>query len=92
MALPETDIRGAEKLAERIRTRIASTAVSFEGQRAKVKVRVTVSIGVSGTPDHRRDARTLVELADQALYQAKREGKDRTVRAAPAKLAGATRT
>jgi diguanylate cyclase (GGDEF)-like protein len=90
VALPETDVRGAEKAAERIRTRIASTPISLEGSGAKVSV--TVSIGVSGTPDHPRDARTLVGLADEALYQAKREGKNRTVRAAPTKLEGATRT
>jgi diguanylate cyclase (GGDEF)-like protein len=90
VALPETDVRGAEKAAERIRTRIASTPISLEGRGAKVSV--TVSIGISGTPDHPRDARALVGLADEALYAAKREGKNRTVRAAPTKLAGATRT
>jgi diguanylate cyclase (GGDEF)-like protein len=78
LALPETDIVGAAELGERIRSRIAGKAISLD--RGGEKVKLTVSIGVAGTPDHPRDPHALVEIADQALYRAKREGKNRVVR------------
>jgi GAF domain-containing protein len=38
---------------------------------------VTASIGVASFPDHGKDAAALVKRADQALYHAKHEGRDR---------------
>ena len=38
---------------------------------------ITVSIGVAAFPDHGQDARALLQAADAALYQAKRDGRDR---------------
>jgi diguanylate cyclase (GGDEF)-like protein len=40
---------------------------------------VTVSIGLASLPDDGTDPRTLIELADSAMYQAKRGGRNRTV-------------
>jgi diguanylate cyclase (GGDEF)-like protein len=44
-------------------------------------VRVTASCGVATLPGSAYDMRSLVEAADEALYKAKRTGKNKTVRA-----------
>lgn len=45
---------------------------------------VTVSIGIADYPGDTQDVLQLVSLADKAMYQAKQEGRDRTVLAGPA--------
>ena len=68
----ETDTEGARLLAERVREELKATAFQTE----LGKVQVTCSLGVATFP---RDAATtgeLFELADQALYVAKRGGRD----------------
>jgi two-component system cell cycle response regulator len=44
-------------------------------------LKVTASLGVATLPGSAQDAAGLVAAADDALYQAKRAGKNRTVRA-----------
>jgi len=82
--LPETDSAGALVVAERIRSAIESHPTS--------NIIITVSIGVStvASPDNSRAARDaldalardLIERADQALYAAKRAGRNRVTVAA----------
>jgi diguanylate cyclase (GGDEF)-like protein len=64
---------GALATAERIRGAIAG--VRLPGPRAPAQV--TVSVGIATMPAHAADADELVSKADQALYAAKRAGKDR---------------
>ena len=45
-------------------------------------LRITTSVGVATLPGSAHDATSLVEAADDALYRAKRTGKNRTVLAA----------
>jgi diguanylate cyclase (GGDEF)-like protein len=72
--LPETGIEGAVNLAERIRTTIEQQAVfSFEDNR----VSITVCIGVASINTDIRDIDTLLKSADNALYRAKRSGRNR---------------
>jgi diguanylate cyclase (GGDEF)-like protein len=69
----ETDTEGAVQLAERVREELSKT--TFQSELGKVKV--TCSVGVATYP---RDARTgaeLFEIADKALYAAKRGGRNR---------------
>jgi diguanylate cyclase (GGDEF)-like protein len=61
----------AVAFAERIRQEIESLRV--QGQK------ITVSIGISSFPDHGNTPDELVKAADDALYQAKRSGKNRIV-------------
>ena len=82
VALPETDSDGALEVAERIRARIELTAVRLiEGHDA---ISVTASIGVStAPPGGAGGVEALISVADEALYEAKRRGKNRVVVAAP---------
>jgi len=77
--LPATPIARAAEVGERIRRRLAETAISVEG--TDEALRVTASIGVAGTPDHPLVAGQMIEAADRGLYEAKGAGKDRVVRA-----------
>jgi diguanylate cyclase (GGDEF)-like protein len=78
LLLPDTDVEGAGRVAERLRRALETQVIlSPEGQ----PLRVTVSLGVAGYPE--AGGRTeLVEAADEALYRAKRAGKNRVVVAA----------
>jgi len=79
--LPETDVRGAAEVGERIRRRLERTQIDVDG--AEEPIVITASIGVAGTPDSRLASTDLIEAADRALYEAKRAGKDRVIRARP---------
>ena len=70
--LPGTDSEGAAELAERMRIALAKRSiVSSDGE----PIRVTASFGVAAS-SRGMIAETLVEAADEALYRAKRSGKD----------------
>jgi diguanylate cyclase (GGDEF)-like protein len=86
IGLPETDIDGAVEFAERVRERIATTEVPMVDGEGSMKV--TTSVGAATVAEAGRDPRALVDAADQALYRAKRSGKNRTERAAAVKPAG----
>jgi len=76
LLLPETDLQGARTIAERIREAVAQLEVEAEG----AFLRSTVSIGVAAFPEHSTDeAKDLMRHADEALYRAKRAGRDRVV-------------
>lgn len=74
--LPEEDLRGAGKLAERLRQCIARKEfISDKGKPLKV----TASFGVAAcTPDMQR-VEDLISEADQALYEAKKSGRNQVV-------------
>ncbi len=82
LLLPQTDIDEACHLAERIRIAIGSRPIPTP---AGAELNITLSIGVSQLPqsepeDPAAAGRRLLEQADQALYQAKKQGRDRVVR------------
>ncbi|HST38870.1 MAG TPA: diguanylate cyclase, partial [Conexibacter sp.] len=78
VALPQTDIEGAFTIGERVRTAVEALAVArLDGEGV---LQVTVSIGVAASST--AEKHELVAAADAALYTAKRNGKNRTVRAA----------
>jgi diguanylate cyclase (GGDEF)-like protein len=75
MVLTGTDTVGGARLAERARTTIERQTVRTPGG---VEVAVTASFGVAAFPDA-SELNGLVAAADAALYQAKRDGKNRVV-------------
>ncbi len=84
VALPQTDLDGAEVIAERVRT--AVEALELRRLDGEGTLRVTVSCGVVASATAGKEA--LIAAADEALYRAKRAGKNRTVRASdPSHLA-----
>lgn len=80
VALVETPLAKAMEVAERIRLRIAETP--FALGRGIGDLRLTVSIGVAQFEGH-PDYAVLLEAADQALYRAKRNGRNRCEVATP---------
>ena len=72
MLVPDTDEHGAYMLAERVRTHLEH---AFEAQRPGL----TISLGVATYPLHGQSAESLLRAADQALYAAKRLGRNRSV-------------
>jgi diguanylate cyclase (GGDEF)-like protein len=79
--LPGTDLPGAFELAERVREGIELLRLPIIGDAAAEPLRVTASFGAAALPTSAQDVRGLVAAADEALYQAKRAGKNQTVRA-----------
>ena len=77
LLLPETNSRQARTVADRIRAGIAATPV----QAGMASLAVTLSIGIAGLrPGPAVDSmEELIQRADQALYRAKAEGRNRVV-------------
>ncbi len=86
VVLPGTDLDGAYLLAERVRQGIEGLELPVFQQDGS-RLRVTASLGAATLPLSAHDARALVAAADAALYEAKRAGKNRTVRASEAPTA-----
>lgn len=76
LILTETSLATGIERAERLRQKLSVTQVSHRGQRLP---QVTISIGLSCYPDHGDSVEALLRAADLALYQAKRDGRDRVV-------------
>ena len=79
VVLPGTDLEGAFHRAERIREQIGQVHIArLDGGGS---LTVTASCGVAATRSVGADGRLLVQAADGALYEAKRAGKNMSVRA-----------
>jgi len=73
VALPETDLEKALHVAERLRRQVADTPMTDQA----TPVRTTVSIGVTVVGREPADLATALKQADDALYRAKRNGRNR---------------
>lgn len=73
IALPDTNAFGAEALCERIRRSVES----YNWRQFHSQLTVTISLGIADEIVEHKDA--LLAQADRRLYQAKHEGKNRTV-------------
>ncbi|MBU0482737.1 MAG: sensor domain-containing diguanylate cyclase [Proteobacteria bacterium] len=79
MVLENCDIDGGHQLAERVRERISTMSLQHDGR----PVKVTISLGIALFPENGSEKSVLLDQADQALYQAKRGGRNRTVVSPP---------
>ncbi|MEO6654542.1 MAG: GGDEF domain-containing protein, partial [Pyrinomonadaceae bacterium] len=76
--LLDADLPQALVAAERMRASIENYDFSILSQgKTKQTHHITVSIGIASFPDDSSDPIELVEMADSALYRAKREGRNR---------------
>jgi len=76
--LPETAIQAGTDLADRIRERVEGLLIQrADGQGV---YRVTLSLGTSAYPFDSREPGKLIQCADEALYEAKRNGRNRVIR------------
>ena len=74
--LPALDAREARQLAQNLCDAVRGLQIRHPG--SKVQPVVTISVGVSAlVPDDSNDLKQLVNAADEALYRAKHEGRDR---------------
>jgi len=71
--LAETDTKGAELAAERIRNEIEAFTFVLD----EVSIHITISIGIAVAPGQGKSIKALVAAADQALYRAKETGRNR---------------
>jgi two-component system cell cycle response regulator len=77
IVMPETDMAVASMVAERIRRRIATEP--FPIQQGTKHLEVTISIGIAAIGAPGDNAAAILKRADQALYRAKRDGRNRVV-------------
>ena len=75
--LIDTDVMEGERVAERLRAAVAALVVDLRGQ----AISFTVSVGLAALQGN--DLSASLERADQALYRAKRQGRNQVVVAAP---------
>ena len=76
LLLPHTDRTGASVLGERVRAAVAEKSFGKEEKRRQV----TISIGVATYPlDSAIKGADLVDCADERLYRAKAEGRNRVI-------------
>ncbi|MEG9437504.1 GGDEF domain-containing protein [Edaphobacter sp. HDX4] len=77
--LPESSLEEAILVAERMREEIYDLAIRYRGE----IIQTQASLGVASSHTSGLQWQTLVEDSDEALYRAKREGKNRVIAAAP---------
>lgn len=74
--LPDTDTRGASRVAELVRNEIHNLKIPHS--HPEPNSFVTISMGIATIlPSDQKDLKTLLAAADAALYEAKRQGRDR---------------
>lgn len=78
LLLPNTSLEVVQQRAQQICEGIRSLNVEFKNQ---VLGPLTLSVGIATFPDHGENGNFVLQAADQALYQAKNEGRDRVVTA-----------
>jgi diguanylate cyclase (GGDEF)-like protein len=72
VVLVGTDPANGKMVAERIRKTVEDHAFAIEGHQMKL----TVSIGLAGYPEHAQSAQGVIQLADQAMYYGKHKSRN----------------
>jgi two-component system cell cycle response regulator len=77
VVMPETELEVAHMVAERIRQKVARDPFPIDGGARSLAI--TVSVGIGVFDEHDEGPEAMMKRADQALYVAKREGRNRVV-------------
>ena len=77
VVMPDTDVAFAYSVAERLRKSVEANPIAIS--RAPDKLNITISIGIAGAEGSSDSADALLHRADQALYRAKRDGRNRVI-------------
>ncbi len=80
ITMSDASLEITRERAERLRQEVKKLVVKHQNQPLGA---VTLSFGVSAFPKHANEGEALIKAADNALYQAKAEGRDRVVVAEP---------
>ena len=75
VVMPDTDLGVATIVAERIRRRIAGEP--FPVEKGAKSLEVTISVGIAARVGPQDNASQILKRADEALYRAKRDGRNR---------------
>jgi len=75
IVMPDTDLAAARQIAERLRKVIA--ADTYDTGRDNIAIPLTVSMGIASLNRDDMDGTTVLARADDALYRAKRAGRNR---------------
>lgn len=78
LLLPDTESEKSFLLVERLRKSLEETMFFFKQNCSGEVIRTTMSAGISCCPHHSDEASKLLHLADNALYSAKKAGRNRT--------------
>jgi diguanylate cyclase (GGDEF)-like protein len=78
LILPNASLEIAKQRAEGIRAKVSLLRIESHGDE---RASVSLSLGVASYPEHGMSAEFVMRAADLALYQAKREGRNRVVSA-----------
>lgn len=74
VAMPDTSSLAARNRADELRRHIHDISKMIKHHRL-----ISASIGVASSPEHATDLKTLMRAADDALYEAKKTGRDKAV-------------
>ena len=77
VVMPETDLEAARRVAERIRLHVAGSPFRVMG--GEELLTVTISIGVATSHGAGDTSNTLLKRADEAVYIAKSQGRNRVI-------------
>ena len=80
LILPDSDGKAAITIAERLRSRMEHDPIDVSGGQKKLSI--TISLGVASIEGSHDTAEAMLKRADEALYRAKREGRNRVMLAA----------
>jgi diguanylate cyclase (GGDEF)-like protein len=75
--LPGTDLHGAAQLAEQLRQAVQAAPCEWQGQHIPFTVSIGVAASADTPADPSRTSEALLQAADQALYRAKDDGRNR---------------
>ncbi len=76
LILPDSSLEAAAQRAELLRVGVNTLRVEYGG---RIIGPVTISLGVASFPEHGPSGTVALRVADEALYRAKHEGRDRVV-------------